>query len=54
MTQLAGSCDNCKNYTLGLSCLAFPDGIPDDILSGEVDHTEPHDGDNGIQYEPRP
>jgi len=35
-------------------CLAFPDGIPDDILGGEVDHTQPHDGDHGIQYEPRP
>lgn len=34
-------------------CLAFPDGIPDDILDGEFDHTDPHEGDGGIMYEPR-
>lgn len=58
MTQL-WTCPTCSRY-IGISrddvmvCLAFPDGIPDDILGGEVDHTQPHDGDHGIQYEPRP
>ena len=33
-------------------CKAFPDGIPEKIASGEVGHTEPYPGDNGIQYEP--
>ena len=32
-------------------CEAFPDGILDEITSGENDHTEPYDGDNGIQFE---
>lgn len=54
MTTIVGGCDNCKHYLSELRCLAFPDGIPDDILSGEFDHTQPHEGDNGIQYEPRP
>ena len=31
-------------------CEAFPDGIPQDIHTGEFDHTEPHDGDHGLRY----
>jgi len=34
-----------------LSCLAFPDGIPEAIITGEVDHSVPFEGDHGIQYE---
>jgi len=52
MTQVI-QCEGCKNYLSGLACVAFPDGIPDDILSGEFDHTQPHEGDNGIRYEPK-
>lgn len=48
MTALCGS---CRWYIGDLQCAAFLDGIPDDILSGEFDHEQPHDGDNGIQYE---
>lgn len=35
----------------GQSCKAFPDGIPGEILTGEVKHTEEYEGDGGIQYE---
>jgi hypothetical protein len=31
-------------------CPAFPDGIPDPIWKGDKSHTEPYDGDNGIQF----
>ncbi|SFM43682.1 hypothetical protein SAMN05421863_102855 [Nitrosomonas communis] len=32
-------------------CLAFPDGIPEEILSCKNDHRKPFRGDHGIQYE---
>lgn len=32
-------------------CRAFPKGIPEEILSGEVNHTESYPGDNGFRYE---
>lgn len=34
-------CMRCKYFDpSGLSCQAFPDGIPVKYLSGEADHTE--------------
>lgn len=36
------------------SCNAFPHGIPQEILWGAFDHRLPHDGDNGIRYQPLP
>ena len=48
-------CFWCRNWMRGtypLSCTAFPDGIPEDIIMGKFDHREPHEGDNGIQFEP--
>jgi hypothetical protein len=33
-------------------CVAFPRGIPADILSGRVTHTSPYDGDGGIRFAP--
>ena len=32
-------------------CRAFPFGIPEPILSGEVEHTTLYPGDNGIRFE---
>jgi len=38
----------------GVTCKAFPDGIPVAILNGEFDHHKPHPDDNGIQFEKNP
>lgn len=35
-------------------CEAFPEGIPFEIQTGDVDHSRPYPGDNGIRYEPKP
>ena len=55
-------CVYCKNLTVladqtaprnsPLTCKAFPNGIPAEIVSGRVEHTRPHSGDKGIRFEP--
>ena len=58
MTIMMAMCMDCVHYTVidefdsAHKCLAFPDGIPDAILTGEHDHREPYPGDNGIRFEP--
>lgn len=37
-----------------LKCKAFPEGIPESIAYGDNKHTQPVEGDNGIQYERSP
>lgn len=50
-------CLKCKHYHRDkvneLTCEAYPDGIPDEILQSVVDHTESYEGDHGIQFEER-
>ena len=45
-------CDLCIHLEGDKLCTAFPDGIPEEILSGDHDHHEPYPGDNGIQFKP--
>lgn len=50
-------CEDCAHFLKeerGYKCLAFKDGIPDDILFGFHDHHEPHPDDNGIQFKKKP
>ena len=34
-------CFECKNYVSGTFCLAFPDGIPKEILLAKNNHSKP-------------
>lgn len=43
-------CNRCKHRRKGITCAAFPDGIPLEIIrSGE--HFLPVPGDNGVVFE---
>jgi hypothetical protein len=45
-------CLTCRHkLPQGAVCLAFPAGIPDDILEARHDHRTPYPGDQGITYE---
>jgi hypothetical protein len=54
--MMTEQCFNCKNYIFEnefMVCKAFADGIPENILTGEFDHTKKHpDQDNDILFEP--
>lgn len=50
-------CTDCKNF-IGKNnegvyiCSAFPNGIDNDVFWGEIEHNNPLNGDNGIQFAP--
>jgi len=46
-------CQSCIHYHGGNRCVAYPGGIPLEIVSGEHGHRESFKGDHGLQYEPR-
>jgi hypothetical protein len=46
-------CSDCQYYHYGqgtIACDAFPNGIPQKIWIGEIDHRNPASGDSGICY----
>lgn len=47
-------CANCtQRHAGGLTCNAYPGGIPVSILTNERDHRRPQPGDMGILFTPR-
>ena len=52
----SAQCFNCEHLFSDaevLRCLAFPSGIPAEIITGAFDHTKEYPGDNGIRFKPR-
>ena len=50
--MMTNQCPKCKHLFIGkLSCDAFPNGIPTEILSGNFDHTKEFKDDSGIRFE---
>lgn len=43
-------CGTCIHWKDGRVCAAYPNGMPDEIWNGDVDHRRPYPGDRGIQY----
>ena len=35
------------------TCDAFPDGIPDEIITNRTDHRQPYQGDGGMRFVPK-
>ena len=49
-------CYSCARFVDDLfdwHCEAFPDGRPQEIIDGELDHHEPIEGDHGLQFIPK-
>lgn len=50
--DISEQCVICQNWLIGLTCKAFPKGIPNKILQAVFDHTESFPGDGGILFDP--
>jgi len=49
---MCGHFDGKNSWTPMFICKAYKGGIPKNIYMNKHDHTEPYEGDNGIQFEP--
>ena len=48
LAMYISQCTYCKHLKKeDLTCIAFPEGIPDDLLAGEVKHDTPIGGQVG-------
>lgn len=46
-------CEYCLHKQRGLTCDAFPEGIPDELIQ-RGEHKTPYKGDGGIRFEQAP
>lgn len=49
-TVVPSLCRACLRLRDGVSCDAFPGGIPDEIIRYGGDHRDPTRGDHGLQF----
>ena len=53
MTEQCFKCKYIIKNSIEIICKAFPEGIPEKILTGEFDHTKKHpEQKNDILFEP--
>jgi hypothetical protein len=48
----ASQCAFCAHKKQGVTCSAFPKGIPNAILLNQHDHRQTFRGDNGVLFKP--
>jgi hypothetical protein len=55
MTSIKFPCFECAHFDnhKGLTCEAFPEGIPKELMFGYVEHATPYPGDKGIRFAQR-
>lgn len=57
MIHIMPMCMACTRYNddgFPMTCKAYPDGIPEEVLNSSIDHREPYDDDQGIVFEQIP
>lgn len=52
MALVSSLCDVCAHRQEGMTCTAFPSGIPEPLQLMKEDHRHPYKGDNGVLFKP--
>jgi len=50
-TPLCYTCEHFIKNDSKFKCKAYPEGIPKEIIIGDIDHTKPYFKDGGYQYQ---